>query len=124
MKKFLLVSTLVLTTISSYGQDIADVSLSSDGRLTIWNSKSSEINHKYIYDGDQLAGYSPNIIVITSDNNRVTVYDQNFIEIAHKYFYDGDKVKNVCGNDIIIKSKNGCVTIYDVNFNEISHRYE
>jgi hypothetical protein len=124
MKKFLLVSAIALTTILSYGQDIADISKSSYGRLTVWNSKYSEIAHKYIFEGDELSGFSPEIIVVTSKDNRVTIYDQKFSEIARKYLYDGDRVKNVCGNNIVIKSKNGLVTIYDIKFNERSHRYQ
>lgn len=124
MKKFLLVSAFVLTTIFSYGQDIADISKSSDGKLTVWNSRYNEISHKYIYDGDKLSGFSPEIIVVTSKDNRVKIYDQKFSEISNKYLYDGDYVKNVCGNNIVIKNKNGLVTIYDIKFSERSHRYE
>jgi hypothetical protein len=123
MKKFLFVSALVLTTNLSFGQDIADISISS-GKLTVWNSNYSEISHKYTFEGDKLSGFSPEIIVVTSKDNRVKVYDQEFREISNKYLYDGDFVKNVCGNNIIIKSKNGRVTIYDIKFNEKSHRYE
>lgn len=124
MKKFLLFSALALTTILSFGQDIADISKSSDGRLTVWNSNYSEISRKYIFDGDELSGFSPEIIVVTSKDNRVTIYDQKFNEISHKYLYDGDSVKNVCGKNIVIKNKNGLMTIYDIKFSEISHRYE
>jgi hypothetical protein len=124
MKKFLLVFSLAITTILSFGQDIADISNSSDGRLTVWNSNYNEISHKYIFDGDKLSGFSPEIIVVTSKDNRLTIYDQKFNEISRKYLYDGDSVKNVCGNNIVIKSKNGLVTIYDKKFSEKSHRYQ
>ena len=124
MKKFLLVSTLIFTTALAYSQDIVDVSQTSDGRLKVWNSQYSEIAHKYLFAGDQLSGFSPEIIVVTSKDNRVTVYDQKFNEIAHKYLFDGDNVKHVCGNYIIIKSNNGLLTIYDSKFNIGSHRYE
>ena len=121
---FLLVSTLALTTILSYGQDIADISKSSDGKLTVWNSNYSEIAHKYLFEGDELSGFSPELIVLTSKDSRVTIYDQKFNEISRKYLYDGDRVKNVCGDNIVIKNKNGLMTIYDMNFREKSHRYQ
>ena len=124
IKKFLLVSALALNTILLFGQDIADISKSSDGRLTVWNSKYSEISRKYTFDGDELSGFSPEIIVITSKDKRVTIYDQNFSEISYKYLYEGDRVKNVCGDNIVIKNKNGLMTIYDIKFSEKSHRYE
>ena len=124
MKKFLLFSVLALATILTYGQDISDVSQSSNGRLTVSDSQNSEISYKYISDGDELSGFSSNIIVVTSKNGRVTVYDQKFSEISYKYISDDDRVKNVNGNNIIIKSKNGRVTTYDKKFSEISYRYE
>ena len=124
MKKFLLVSTVIFTTAFAYSQDVVDVSQSSGGKLTVWNAGYNEIAHKYLFEGDQLSGFSPEIIVVSSKDNRVTVYDQKFTELAHKYFFDGDTVKHVCGNYIIIKSKNGLLTIYDSKFNAGSHRYE
>ncbi|MBX7181980.1 MAG: hypothetical protein K1X82_07700 [Bacteroidia bacterium] len=124
MKKFFLVSVFNLATILTYGQNIADISEYSDGRLIVWNSQYSEISHKYTFDGDVLSGFSPEIIVVTSKDNLVTVYDQRFNELSRKYLYDGDRVKNVCGSNIVVKSKNGLVTIYDIKFSEKSHRYE
>ncbi len=124
MKKILLVSAFVLTSILSYAQDISDVSQSSSGLLTVRDAKNNQISSKYISSGDELSGFSSNIIVVKSSSNLVTVYDQKFNQITSKYISDGDRVKNVNGNNIIIKSKSGLVTTYDKKFNQISSRYE
>ncbi len=124
MRKFLLLIACILTISVTYGQDISDVSQSSSGLLTVLDSKNNELSRKYISDGDELSGFSSNIIVIKYKSGLVTVLDQKCNEISRMYISDGDKVKNVSGNNFVTRYKSGLVVTYDKKCNEISRRYE
>lgn len=121
MKKFPLLFAFLFTVNVTYGQDIADVSLSGD-LLTVRNAENKQISQKYIGSNETLCGFSSHIIVVKI-NDLVIVYDQDFKQISQKYINVNDKVKNVTGNNIVIKSGSLIVT-YDKNFNQVSQRYE
>lgn len=124
MKSILLLSSILLTSLASFGQDIADVSLSKSNELVVRDSKNNRISAKYIAVGDELSGFSSNIIVVTTKFHEVIVYDQKFQRIAAKYIGDNDFVKNVTGNNIIVKTKTNEVITYDKKFTRLSSRYE
>ena len=116
--------SFILTVGVMYGQDISDVSQSSNGWLIALNEQNNEISRMGISDGDELSGFSSTIIVVTQKNGWVIVYNQKFVEISRMGISDGDRVKNVSGNNIIVKQNNGWVITYDKNFKEISRRGE
>ena len=113
-----------LLSVALSAQDIADVSVSGSGRVTVRDANNNEIATRYLGNGEELAGFSSTIVVVQSSSGRVTVYNQKFEEIASHYLGNGERIKAVTGNYVIIKSSSGRVTTYDRKFQEISSRYE
>lgn len=109
---------------SSTAQNIADVSVSSSGRVAVRDAKNNEISSKYLGINEEMAGFSSSIIVLLGSSGRVTVYNEKFQEISSKYLGINEKIRNVTGNYVILQGSNGRITTYDQNFREISSRYE
>lgn len=124
MKKSIFTLMFLCFITLAFAQNIADVSVSSSGRLTALDASNHEISSKYLGYGELLAGYSSAIIVLKSSSGRISVYNEKFGEIASRYLGYGESIKNVSGNFILIKNTSGRVTTYDKNFKEISSRYE
>lgn len=124
MKKSFLFLSFVFAMFLASAQNIADVSLSSSGELTVRDINNHQISSKLISTEDELSGFSAYIIVVRKSYGEVIVYNQRFEQISSKLFGDHARVKNVNGNNIIVKENSGLVTTYDKNWNQISTRLE
>lgn len=119
--KFLVVSWICYISFTKHdNMKIADIHRFGN-KLTAVDDRGNEISHRFLGYGEELVGFSADIIVIQGADGRATIYDPEFDEISHRYMVT-EQVTRVVGDRVLTKCYDATIT-YDREFDEISRRH-
>ena len=124
MKKYILLTKMMLILGFVKAQNIAKIEHQDGGRTYVYDKNMKLIASDYIGNKGDEFDYSDCIIASHQTNGRTYVYDEELKQISAGYIEVGEGNFKVVGCTVVYKQKNGGRTyVYDKYLKQISASY-